>query len=369
MILRDMSSMDSNNFVENIGVGDREGRVYSSIVARRNFYFSHGIGRSGDLLADQPKAAGGSLLYKLTSSLVAYCFTKCIGFLPHLSSTLSKTNDLPIDLSMKSENMEDTKSEISNLNKEEIENTLSRKSSENQKQNSRKYKLENVVLPVATGMAIAVTLLSIRNNFRQKGKKVVWFRIDQKTCLKAIISSGFTPVIIHPIPSSQNKYELVTNIEELEKILIEHSSKKIEEEILCVVSTTSCFAPRAPDKLVEISILCHKYGIPHVVNNAYGLQSSNITHLINEGSRKGRIDCFIQSTDKNFMVPVGGSIIASYNLFFNITSAISSFYPGRASISPILDLFITLLHLGKKGFTDLLTERKASSVEVEVINK
>ena len=37
----------------------------------------HGIGRSGDIAAIQPKAAGSSLLMKLTNSLVLDCIKKC----------------------------------------------------------------------------------------------------------------------------------------------------------------------------------------------------------------------------------------------------------------------------------------------------
>lgn len=50
--------MDSNNFMDNVGMGEREGRVYSSIVSRRHFGLMHGVGRSGDLMNEQPKAAG-----------------------------------------------------------------------------------------------------------------------------------------------------------------------------------------------------------------------------------------------------------------------------------------------------------------------
>ena len=31
-LLRDLALMDSNNFVDNVGVGEREARVYCSIV-------------------------------------------------------------------------------------------------------------------------------------------------------------------------------------------------------------------------------------------------------------------------------------------------------------------------------------------------
>ena len=75
------------------------------------------------------------------------------------------------------------------------------------------------------------------------------------------------------------------------------------------MSTTSCFAPRIPDKVDEISLMAKKYGIFHVVNNAYGIWCSKIAHMIKEGYTKGECTVVVQSTDKNFMVPVGGSFI------------------------------------------------------------
>ncbi len=53
--MQDVSLMDSNNFVGSVGVGEREGRVASGLVARRHYGLAHGIGRSGDLTAEQPK--------------------------------------------------------------------------------------------------------------------------------------------------------------------------------------------------------------------------------------------------------------------------------------------------------------------------
>lgn len=47
--------MDSNNFLGNVGVGEREARVASDLVARRHFRLAHGMGRSGDIAAEQPK--------------------------------------------------------------------------------------------------------------------------------------------------------------------------------------------------------------------------------------------------------------------------------------------------------------------------
>lgn len=87
LLLADLAQMDSNNFPANCGVGEREARIASclficfcklpinsflfpALVARRHYRLGHGIGRSGDLAEVQPKAAGSSLLNKLTNSLV-----------------------------------------------------------------------------------------------------------------------------------------------------------------------------------------------------------------------------------------------------------------------------------------------------------
>ena len=85
-LINEFSMMDSNNFYSNAGistvrtlqlmikgVGEREGRVYSSIVKRRNFGLAHGIGRSGEISEVQPKACGSSLIYKLATFLTTHC--------------------------------------------------------------------------------------------------------------------------------------------------------------------------------------------------------------------------------------------------------------------------------------------------------
>ena len=46
-LLQHFSDMDSNNFPDNCGAGEREGRIFSGMVARRCWGLSHGIGRSG----------------------------------------------------------------------------------------------------------------------------------------------------------------------------------------------------------------------------------------------------------------------------------------------------------------------------------
>ena len=292
-LLNDLAMMDSNTFYHGVGVGEREGRVWggpSGLVSQRNFGMAHGIGRSGDISALQPKAAGSSLMSKLVQ---------------HMSRNL-----------------------ICRLGIKSTKGVL--------------------VLPLATGMAATMTFLTLKAK-NPNAKYVIWPRIDQKTCLKSILSVGLIPLVV------ENKLEgdqVRTNIDTIRDLIIEHGA----ESILCIFSTTSTFAPRVPDRIVDIAIIAKENNISHVINNAYGLQQPKCINLIEEATRKGRVDCFFQSTDKNFMVPVGGSIIGSFDT--NLIQEISSNYPGRASASPLLDLFIQYLSFGMSGYLNLLEERK-----------
>lgn len=153
--------------------------------------------------------------------------------------------------------------------------------------------------------------------------------------------------------------ELITNIEEIRKQINILGA----DNILCVFSTTSCFAPRVYDDIKELSIICRENKINHLVNNAYGIYCTKIVDLLNQSNKKGRIDVLISSTDKNFMVPIGGSIVYSSN--DKIIEKIKKNYPGRASISPLIDLFITLLEMGKKKYRDLINDRKEKYIKLK----
>ncbi|KAK2572093.1 O-phosphoseryl-tRNA(Sec) selenium transferase [Acropora cervicornis] len=240
--------------VGNVGAGEREGRVISSLVSRRHFRLSHGIGRSGDIAAVQPKAAGSSLLMKLTNSMV--------------------------------------------LDAIKMAGVRSVKAC--------------LLLPVATGMTLVMTLLTLKQT-RPGAKFVIWPRIDQKSCFKCILTAGFEPVIVENVLEGD---ELRTDLAAVEKQVKDLGSENV--------------------LLEEVAKLCKEQAVPHVVNNAYGVQSSKCMHLIQQAARVGRVDAFIQSTDKNFMVPVG-----------------------RASATPSIDLFITLLSLGSQGYQRLLQQRKS----------
>jgi O-phospho-L-seryl-tRNASec:L-selenocysteinyl-tRNA synthase len=56
------------------------------------------------------------------------------------------------------------------------------------------------------------------------------------------------------------------------------------------------------------------------------------------------------------MVPVGGAVVTSP--LKGYVDAVGKTYAGRASASPIVDLFITLLSMGQNGYRQLLETRK-----------
>lgn len=188
-ILNLIAAMDSNNLANNVGVGEREGRVYSPLVSRRHFHLSHGIGRSGEITECQPKAIGSSLLYRMTNILVKHAL--------HLAGLHKRTID------------------------------------------------KRVVLPVATGMAISLCLAAFRRligfEMASKKKYVLLIRCDQKSALKAVTSSGFIPVIVE---NKLDGNDVVTDLAAVQETILRLQA----ENILCIVSTTSCFAPRMPDK-------------------------------------------------------------------------------------------------------------------------
>lgn len=226
------------------GVGEREGRVYSSLVAHRHFGLSHGMGRSGDITEPQPKAVGSSVLVKLTLLLTLDVIRRGSGL------------------------------------------------------NAKTAAAHGVLLPLCTGMTMSLVLSALRQAINDDKKTIVlWSRIDQKSCFKAIQSAGLTCVVV---PTKLDNDAVITDMNAMEIAMKEYAGK-----ILAVITTTSCFAPRVPDQVDNVAKLCQTQDIAHVINNAYGLQCQTTCKLINRACVVGRVDAIVSSTDKNFLVPVG----------------------------------------------------------------
>lgn len=94
------------------------------------------------------------------------------------------------------------------------------------------------------------------------------------------------------------------------------------------------------------------------MNNAYGLQASALCAALSTAARRGRIDAVIQSTDKNFCVPVGGALLAAPASRPWLLHATATRYPGRASLIAHRDLLVTLLHWGASGWRSALEARE-----------
>ena len=276
------------------GVGEREGRVYSNLVLQRHLGFSHGVGRSGDITEPQPKAVGSSILAQLTLSLVLDAVRRGSGL------------------------------------------------------DAKKSAAYGIVLPLCTGMSVSLALCSFRSN--NEGRNIVlWCRIDQKSCFKAVTTAGFTCVVV---PTVCNGDSVVTNVSALQEMLLHD----YHDQVVAVITTTSCFAPRIPDKVDQVARLCHEHGVAHVINHAYGLQCRTTNQLLNRACTVGRVDAIVCSTDKNFLVPVGGAVILSPHS--DVIKKIGTCYAGRASATPVWDLAVTLLSMGLHGYQTLLQQRQ-----------
>ena len=166
--------------------------------------------------------------------------------------------------------------------------------------------------------------------------------MDQKTCVKAATCAGLEIVVIEPV---LNGDQLDTNVHAIERAIEDVGV----DRLVAVVTSTSCFAPRACDDVETVAKLCEKKNVAHVINNAYGVQSRVLCERVSKAWTVGRVDAVVQSTDKNFMVPVGGAVVCSGKDNTSVVDAVRKSYPGRASISPVLDLLITLLSMGADG--------------------
>jgi len=119
-------------------------------------------------------------------------------------------------------------------------------------------------------------------------------------------------------------------------------------------------------QIKAVAKLCSAHGVPHVVNNAYGVQSRWLCQQVSAACRAGRVDAIVQSTDKNFLVPVGGTVMAATRAWPEVLRRMASGYPGRASVAAHLDLATTLMYLGRTGWRALLEEREALYAALKV---
>jgi len=285
LMVQILSSMDTDKDPEAARVGEREARVASPYVASLAADFNHGIGRSGQLTAPQPKAAGASLMQQVANSVSLDAIRK-LG--------------------------------ISNAK-------------------------AGLVTPVSTGMSIALVLGAIR---RELGiKSVLYPRIDHASPKRGIALAGLEEI---QIPTIIEDDTVRLDMTDFEKRIIGTKSSS-------VLATTTFFPPRESDPVKSIARLCSEHDIPFVINNAYGVQSQDIMKEVRAAIDAGRVDAVIQSSDKNFLTPVCGSIVVSPDP--KIIEWTSDTYAGRASAAPVIQTLAALLALGHERYKELQREQ------------
>ncbi len=200
-----------------------------------------------------------------------------------------------------------------------------------------------IVLPLSTGMSIGLVAAAFR---RELGiSKVISPRIDHNSPKRGVELVGLD---FEFTPTQLDGDSVQADIDALE-------SKMRKEEGVAVLATTTFFPPRESDPVKEISRLCLDNDVPLIVNNAYGVQSQTIMNSIRSAIDAGRVDMIVQSGDKNFLTPVGSSILASPN-----TDAVewtAGTYAGRATAAPLVQTLASLLSLGLNRYEALRKEQ------------
>jgi O-phospho-L-seryl-tRNASec:L-selenocysteinyl-tRNA synthase len=276
-----LSSLDTDKDPEAARVGEREARIASPFIGHLSAGFNHGVGRSGQLVAPQPKAPGSSLMQQVANNVAVDAIRK-----------LGLSN-------MKS----------------------------------------GIVTPLSTGMSISLILSALR---REQGIKHVLFpRIDHTSPHRAIAFSGLEEIVVPTIINGDAVQADLGNLE-----------KRIKNTESCaVLATTTFFPPRESDPVKEIARVCAENAMPLVINNAYGVQSEKTMGAIRSAADAGRVDAIVQSSDKNFLAPVGGSVIVSPSETF--IEQVTETYAGRASAAPIVQTLAALLAIGFDKYKEL----------------
>lgn len=304
-LLNFLNSLDSDKDPKAIRIGEREGRISTPLLKELSGNFCHGVGRSGNLTAAQPKAAGASLMQNLTNKI-----------------TLALINELGLP------NIKGA-----------------------------------ITLPMGTGMGLANTLrgcFSFYNTPLSHQPNVLMTQIDHKSPLKGVEFIGANAIII-PGKSGKNHHAnegIYVSIEDIEKIYQQNKGK-----VVAIISNSCFFAPRVPDDIKSIAKFAKEKKLIHIVNNAYGIQSHLLLKILRSAIDAGRVDAIIQSTDKCFLTPVGGSVVISPNEA--IINQISQTYAGRASASPVLHLLVSLLSMGLDGYRKRMTDQQNNKLLLE----
>ena len=89
--------------------------------------------------------------------------------------------------------------------------------------NLKKHMKSSLVLPMATGMALRECFISLKLQ-RPQANHIIWPRIDQKSCLKSMLSIGLSVIVIEPKLADKG---LVTDVQAIEAKIEELGAENI----------------------------------------------------------------------------------------------------------------------------------------------
>jgi O-phospho-L-seryl-tRNASec:L-selenocysteinyl-tRNA synthase len=205
-------------------------------------------------------------------------------------------------------------------------------------------------------MSIALALAAARDSGGVDRNVVVFPRVDHDSPLKAIRMVNLKPRIVEG-----------SIYGDAVRIPVDKIAEAVDEHCAAILSTTTFFPPREADSIVDVARIAAEENVFHIINNAYGVQSRGIMQEIQSAISAGRVDAIIQSTDKNFLTPVGGAIIASPDEQF--IGKIASNYVGRASASPIYQFLASILSIGIEGYERLRSDQESRRKSLERLLK
>jgi O-phospho-L-seryl-tRNASec:L-selenocysteinyl-tRNA synthase len=213
-----------------------------------------------------------------------------------------------------------------------------------------------IVVPLCTGMSLALSIGALKPDWNDndllKKRTVIVPQIDHNSLLNGLELMGVRKKIV--------KGKIYGDAV---RIPIEDIKNSFDDSCFAIISATSFFPPRENDDIKEISKFAKEKNLLHIIINAYGVQSPEWMKIIRSAIDAGRVDAIIQSTDKNFLTPIGGAVIASPNK--GIITKISQSYAGRASATPIVNFLISMLSLGIRGYQTLMEEQQQNRILLE----
>jgi O-phospho-L-seryl-tRNASec:L-selenocysteinyl-tRNA synthase len=178
-------------------------------------------------------------------------------------------------------------------------------------------------------------------------------RIDHLSPSRGIAFAGLAEV---QVPTVLKGDAVCADLSALEQLMRKHASS-------VVLLTTTFFPPRESDPVKDIAKLCSEVGNPLVINNAYGVQSEEIMRNVRSAVDAGRVDAVVQSSDKNFLSPVGGSVVVSPDK--RVMKWAAETYAGRATAAPVVQTLAALLVIGLEGYNQLRKEQVANRALLE----